>query len=83
MKSRLIVLLLPALLAGCAGFHFTKAAPAPGPDGAPPPGPEAYLSPRERDTSDVSDNRRQMLTEGGRTTGFRGGKAQRAWELRR
>lgn len=83
MKARLSVLLLPVLLAGCAGLHFTKAAATPGPDGAPPPGPEAYLSPQKRDTSDVSDNRRQMLTEGGRTTGFRGGKAQRAWELRR
>lgn len=83
MKARLFVLLLPALLAGCAGFHFTRTAATPGPDGAPPPGPEAYLSPQKRDTSDVSDNRRQMLTEGGRTTGFRGGKAQRAWELRR
>lgn len=82
MKARLCVLLLPALLAGCAGFHSTKAVSVTGPEGAPP-GPEAYLSPQKRDTSDVSDNRRQMLAEGGRTTGFRGGKAQRAWELRR
>lgn len=83
MKARFFVLLLPALLAGCAGFHLTRVAPVTGPDGAPPPGPEAYLSPQKRNTDDVSDNRRQMLTEGGHTTGFRGGKAQRAWELRR
>lgn len=82
MRLRLSALLLPALLAGCAGLYSSPPVTA-GPDGTPPPGPEAYLSPKKRDTADVSDNRRQMLTEGGRTTGFRGGKAQRAWELRR
>ncbi|MNC00719.1 hypothetical protein D3C81_187910 [compost metagenome] len=83
MTARFFILLLPMILAGCAGFPVSKADPPPGPDGAPPSGPEAYMSPQKRDTTDVSDNRRQMLTEGGRTTGFRGGKAQRAWELRR
>ncbi|WP_252387416.1 type IV secretory system conjugative DNA transfer family protein, partial [Escherichia coli] len=29
----------------------------------------------------ISDTRRQMLTDAGRTLGFRGGKAQRSWEL--
>lgn len=82
MKARFCILLLPALLAGCAGFNLSKPASVAVSDGAPPPGPEAYLSPKKRSTADVSENRRQMLTEGGRTTGFRGGKAQRAWELR-
>ncbi|MEQ9928002.1 type IV secretory system conjugative DNA transfer family protein [Pectobacterium parvum] len=83
MKARFCMLLLPALLVGCSGFHISKPAVTIGPNSGPPPGPEAYLSPKKRNTADVSDNRRQMLTEGGRTTGFRGGKAQRAWELRR
>jgi len=82
MRLRFSALLIPALLAGCTGLHSSRSVTA-GSEGTPPPGPEAYLSPQKRDMPDVSDNRRQMLTEGGRTTGFRGGKAQRAWELRR
>lgn len=47
----------------------------------PPPAVEHYLSPAT--TSDgISDTRRQLLEEAGRTVGFRGGKAERAWELK-
>lgn len=83
MRVRFGILLLPVLLSGCTGFHLTKPAPVYGADGAPPPGPEAYLSPKKRDTADISDNRREMLSEGGHTLGFRAGKAQRTWEIRR
>ncbi len=83
MKSWFCVLFFPVLLSGCTGFHLTRPAVPVGPDGAPPPGPDAYLSPEKRDTADISDNRREMLTDAARTLGFRGGKAQRAWELKR
>ncbi|MBU9819673.1 type IV secretory system conjugative DNA transfer family protein [Rahnella sp. BCC 1045] len=83
MRCRLSVLLLPVLLTGCAGLSLTRPSVPTGPDGAPPPGPDAYLSPVKRSTSEVSDNRREMLTDAARTLGFRGGKAQRAWELKR
>lgn len=72
-----------SIYSACLGVFLLSGCQSAIGNGAPPPGPEAYLSPKKQDTSDVSDNRRQMLTEGGRTTGFRGGKAQRAWELRR
>lgn len=39
-----------------------------------------YLSPSHQHRK-VSDTVYQMLTEAGRTLGFRGGKAERAWEL--
>ncbi len=48
---------------------------------APPPGMDAYLSPSDNSRNGMSDTVYQMLTEAGRTVGFRGGKAQRAWEL--
>lgn len=83
MRSWACVLILPALLTGCAGLSFTKASLASGPDGAAPLGPDAYLSPKKRDVSEVSDNRREMLTDAAHTLGYRGGKAQRAWELTR
>jgi len=83
MKAWLSGFLLPVfLLTGCAGFHLSQSTVPVTPDGAPPPGPDAYLSPEKRDTSDVSDNRREMLADAARTLGFRGGKAQRSWELK-
>ncbi|ECC9721348.1 type IV secretory system conjugative DNA transfer family protein [Salmonella enterica] len=48
----------------------------------PPPSMSAYLSPEADDHNGVNDTVYQMLTEAGETEGFRGGKAQRAWELR-
>ncbi|OVZ88271.1 conjugal transfer protein [Yersinia kristensenii] len=50
-------------------------------DAAPPPGMDAYLNPSNNSHNGMSDTVYQMLTEAGRTVGFRGGKAQRAWEL--
>lgn len=82
MKRCLVVLLLPLLLAGCSSFSLTRPSQPVGPDGSPPPGPDAYFSPKKPEATDVSDNRREMLTDAAHTLGFRGGKAQRAWELR-
>ncbi|WP_387691557.1 type IV secretory system conjugative DNA transfer family protein [Photorhabdus sp. RM71S] len=48
---------------------------------APPPAMSAYLSPQAYDHDGVNDTVYQMLTEAGKTEGFRGGKTQRAWEL--
>lgn len=48
----------------------------------PPPSMSAYLSPEADNHDGVNDTVYQMLTEAGETEGFRGGKAQRAWELR-
>ncbi len=38
--------------------------------------------PADPPSADVTESRRQLLEESGRNTGFRGGKAERAWELR-
>ncbi|MBT2375486.1 type IV secretion system DotC family protein [Pseudomonas fluorescens] len=67
-----------ALLQGLQGCAHTP--PATTPD-APPP-VESYLVPARPASEDVSESRRQLLEESGRTIGFRGGKAERAWELR-
>lgn len=83
MKAWFCLLLLPALLTGCTGLHAPQTDQSSRTDALPPPGSEAYLSPVKRDTAAVSDNRREMLTDAARTLGFRGGKVQRAWELRR
>ena len=76
--NRFLSLLFPALfLTGCAGPH-----PAPLTDaGVPPPDMQAWLSPERQRPDGISDTRWQMLTDAGKTLGFRGGKAQRAWEL--
>jgi defect-in-organelle-trafficking protein DotC len=55
---------------------------APAANMPPPPSMSAYLSPEADDHDGVNDTVYQMLTEAGKTEGFRGGKAQRAWELR-
>ena len=52
------------------------------PDATPPPGMDTYLHPQVPDHHGVNDTLWQMLTDAGHTVGFRGGKAQRAWELR-
>lgn len=50
--------------------------------GAPPPDLSDYLSPPVVNHHGLSDTLWQMLNDAGQTAGFRGGKAQRAWELR-
>lgn len=47
----------------------------------PPPTLDALMRPESKATSKVTDLRRQMLLEAGRTVGFRGGMAARAYEL--
>jgi defect in organelle trafficking protein DotC len=70
------------LLAGLAlCFTFPGWAAGAPPQDEPPPDISRYLSPSRPDT-DVNDTVRQMLNDAGRTVGFRGGKAQRAFELR-
>ncbi|ASV33918.1 conjugal transfer protein [Candidatus Williamhamiltonella defendens] len=46
----------------------------------PPPDITAYLNPSNPHKG-MSETVHQILTEAGKTLGFRGGKAQRAWEL--
>ncbi|ECQ3887621.1 conjugal transfer protein [Salmonella enterica] len=72
----LIVLALFTPLSGVMAAT-TTVSPAP-----PPPSMSAYLSPEADDHNGVNDTVYQMMTEAGKTEGFRGGKAQRAWELR-
>lgn len=75
MKKSILTLVLLQGLQGCANTP-----PATAPDTPAPL--ESYLVPAEPPSSDVTESRRQLLEESGRNTGFRGGKAERAWELR-
>ncbi len=50
------------------------------PEKKPPPDITAYLTPSNPHKG-MSETVHQMLTEAAHTLGFRGGKAQRAWEL--
>lgn len=50
-------------------------------DPSPPPSIDAYLSPKAVDKHGLNDTLWQLLNDAGQTVGFRGGKAQRAWEL--
>lgn len=47
-----------------------------------PPDIQRYIDAAKKLPDGVNETVWQMLTEAGRTEGFRGGKAQRAWELR-
>ncbi len=47
----------------------------------PPPDINAWLKPRSEKPDSLSETRWKMLTDAGKTLGFRGGKAQRSWEL--
>ncbi|EFU0742468.1 type IV secretory system conjugative DNA transfer family protein [Escherichia coli] len=47
-----------------------------------PPDIQRYIDVAKKLPDGVNETVWQMLTEAGRTEGFRGGKAQRAWELR-
>lgn len=77
MTTRLYApgLIILALFSPVSGIMAATATP-------PPPSMSAYLSPEADDHNGVNDTVYQMLTEAGKTEGFRGGKAQRAWELR-
>lgn len=72
--------LIIATLTGCAGTE--RAAALPAATQAAPPDINQLLSPDNDKPAGMSDTRYQMLTETGQTLGFRGGRAQRAWELR-
>lgn len=75
-------LLLPAvLLTGCGTSINTPFGNAGTATTAPPPDINAWLTPQNERPEGVSDTRWQMLSDAGRTLGFRGGKAQRSWEL--
>jgi defect-in-organelle-trafficking protein DotC len=67
-----------ALLQGLHGCAHTP--PPTAPDA--PASLESYLVPESPPSADVSESRRQLLEESGRNAGFRGGKAERAWEIR-
>jgi defect-in-organelle-trafficking protein DotC len=75
MKKTLLVIALIQGLIGCAQTPVAA-------DPDVPPAIDLYLNTTKPDVSQVSDTRRQLLQEAGHTIGFRGGKAQRAWELR-
>jgi len=75
VKKSLLTLCLTLGLMGCVQTPSSMPSDA-------PPALDNYLSATRPDAADVSDTKRQLLEEAGRTVGFRGGKAQRAWELR-
>lgn len=75
MKRFLLTLALIQGLTGCVQTPSPMLSDA-------PPALDSYLSTTRSASPDVSETRRQLLEEAGRTVGFRGGKAQRAWELR-
>ncbi|WP_117144109.1 type IV secretion system DotC family protein [Pseudomonas coronafaciens] len=76
MKRTLLAVVLMQGLVGCAQTYTAAPSDA-------PPAMDQYLDATKPDVSQVSDTRRQLLEEAGHTVGFRGGKAQRSWELRR
>ncbi|EAZ3183542.1 conjugal transfer protein [Salmonella enterica] len=71
--------MIPGIFSPLPGVSATTPTVSPLP---PPPSMSVYLSPEADDHNGVNDTVYQMLTEAGKTEGFRGGKAQRAWELR-
>lgn len=75
MKKSLLMLALVQGLQGCVSAPLPQNADV-------PPSVEHYLEPARPTTEEVSESRRQLLEESGLTIGFRGGKAERAWELR-
>lgn len=75
MKKSILAFAVLQSLQGCA-----HTPPAAAPDTPAPL--ESYLVPADPPSTDVSEARRQLLEESGRNSGFRGGKAERAWELR-
>lgn len=76
MKKTMLVIALLQGLNGCAQI-------TPASESDAPPAMVKYLETKKPDASQVSDTRRQLLEEAGHTIGFRGGKAERAWELKK
>ena len=75
MKTHLCLLLSALLLTGCAGQHHRSSAVMT--ENAPPPDIRAWLTPSGNQDDGISDTRRQMLTDAGRTLGFRGAHCSR------
>lgn len=77
-----ITLILPVImLTGCATQGYSPVSNASLTTTAPPPDINAWLTPQNERPDGLSETRWQMLTDAGHTLGFRGGKAQRSWEL--
>lgn len=77
MKALTSLLLPVILLTGCSSSPTIS----PGGVNTPPPDINAWLKPRSEKPDSLSETRWKMLTDAGKTLGFRGGKAQRSWEL--
>jgi defect-in-organelle-trafficking protein DotC len=81
--KRLIIAAVPLFLAGLA--HAGKPATTPGAPGPVPANTpvtlEALLNPLSKASSGVTNIRAQMLTDAGKTVGFRGGMVARAQVL--
>ena len=77
MKALTSLILPVILLTGCS----SSPAISPGGVNTPPPDINAWLKPRNEKPDSLSETRWKMLTDAGKTLGFRGGKAQRSWEL--
>lgn len=77
MKLIMTTFLVAITLTGCVATR----PPSPSSPGAAPPDMQAWLNPERPRPDGISQTRWQMLTDAGKTLGFRGGKAQRAWEL--
>lgn len=72
--KRTTLALLAMMLAGHAMADDT-------PLSAAPPDIQHYIDASDGDKSDITDARADMIRQAGRTVGYQGGKAQRAWEL--
>jgi len=72
--KRTALALLAMMLAGHALAEDTP------PDVAPPD-IQHYMDAGNGDKNDITDARADMIRQAGRTVGYQGGKAQRAWEL--
>ena len=77
MKALTSLILPVILLTGCSSSLPSRRWCV----NTPPPDINAWLKPRSEKPDSLSETRWKMLTDAGKTLGFRGGKAQRSWEL--